>query len=127
MAGRLVAARSAPRSLSALAPAVAPSVGRLALQQQARFASSSSVEDPAKRASSLIDSLPGLWAIRCSQPERTRCRGRKPNCAHSRAGNSVVSKTMIVTLGTGATAWALSNEIFIFNAECVDTIAETLG
>lgn len=44
--------------------------------------------------------------------------------AHPRAGNSVVSKTMIVTLGTGATAWALSNEIFILNAECVATMVE---
>ena len=57
----------------------------------------SDVADPAKRASSLIDSLPG---------------------------NSVVSKTMIVTLGTGATAWALSNEIFIINAEYVAALLQ---
>ena len=113
-------ARSASVAVRASArPVVAPAA-RLATQQQ-RFASNGgssdsdsrqkadarplAVQDPKERAASLIDSLPG---------------------------NSVVSKTLYITLGTGgvstghirpgltppATAYALTNEIFIVNAEC---------
>jgi len=69
---------------------VKPSVSRLV----SRFASnkSSSLPDPKTRAAALIDALPG---------------------------NSVVSKTGFITLGTGAAAWTVSNELFVVNEEAV--------
>lgn len=57
----------------------------------ARFASTDAV-DPKSKASSLIDALPG---------------------------NSVVSKTGWVTLGTALTGAAISNEVFVLNDEAV--------
>ncbi|GAA5917589.1 hypothetical protein JCM5296_000701 [Sporobolomyces johnsonii] len=70
--------------------------GRQALQPRAlvgaRFQSSSSQPAPAAKASALIDALPG---------------------------NSLVSKTGIVTLTTATAAAAISNELFVLNEEVV--------
>ncbi|GAA5940438.1 hypothetical protein JCM21900_000279 [Sporobolomyces salmonicolor] len=70
--------------------------GRQAFQPRAlvgaRFQSSSSQPAPAAKASALIDALPG---------------------------NSLVSKTGIVTLTTATAAAAISNELFVLNEEVV--------
>ncbi|GAA5876192.1 hypothetical protein JCM1840_007066 [Sporobolomyces johnsonii] len=70
--------------------------GRQAVQPRAlvgaRFQSSSSQPAPAAKASALIDALPG---------------------------NSLVSKTGIVTLTTATAAAAISNELFVLNEEVV--------
>lgn len=49
-------------------------------------------EDPKKRAQSIIDALPG---------------------------NSLVSKTAILSAGTGVSVWAISNELYVVNEETV--------
>jgi len=49
-------------------------------------------EDPKKRAQSIIDALPG---------------------------SSLISKTAILSAGTGVSVWAISNEIYIVNEETV--------
>lgn len=58
----------------------------------ARYASNVPAEDPKKRAQSIIDALPG---------------------------NSLVSKTAILSAGTGVSVWAISNELYVVNEETV--------
>lgn len=60
--------------------------------RSARFASTDAVADPKAKANSLIDALPG---------------------------NSIVSKTGWVTLGTALTGAAISNEVYVLNEETV--------
>jgi F-type H+-transporting ATPase subunit b len=50
------------------------------------------VEDPKKKAQSIIDALPG---------------------------SSLISKTAILSAGTGVSVWAISNEIYVVNEETV--------
>ncbi|MCJ1357955.1 MAG: atp4 subunit B of the stator stalk of mitochondrial F1F0 ATP synthase [Icmadophila ericetorum] len=57
-----------------------------------RHASNVPTEDPKKRAQSIIDSLPG---------------------------NSVISKTAILSAGAGLSIWGLSNEFLVINEETV--------
>ena len=49
-------------------------------------------EDPKKKAQSIIDALPG---------------------------SSLISKTAILSAGTGVTVWAISNELYVMNEETV--------
>jgi F-type H+-transporting ATPase subunit b len=49
-------------------------------------------EDPKKKAQSIIDALPG---------------------------SSLISKTAILSAGTGISVWAISNEIYVVNEETV--------
>jgi F-type H+-transporting ATPase subunit b len=49
-------------------------------------------EDPKKKAQSIIDALPG---------------------------SSMISKTAILSAGTGVSIWAISNELYVFNEETV--------
>lgn len=58
----------------------------------ARHASNVPAEDPKKRAQSIIDALPG---------------------------SSLVSKTAILSAGTGVSVWAISNELYVVNEETV--------
>ncbi|KAL8957859.1 MAG: hypothetical protein Q9193_004972 [Seirophora villosa] len=58
----------------------------------ARLASNIPSEDPSKKAQSIVDSLPG---------------------------NSLVSKTAILSAGTGLATWAISAEIFVYNEESI--------
>merc|ERR1712093_74585 len=87
---------SSMMALRSLARTAAP---RAAVRQAAslavarRFASSSSTQqDPKAKANALIDALPG---------------------------NSLVSKTGILTLGTAISAVAISKELFVVNEEVV--------
>ncbi|KAI9173089.1 atp4 subunit B of the stator stalk of mitochondrial F1F0 ATP synthase [Blastocladiella emersonii ATCC 22665] len=92
MALRLAAATRAAAGLRAMAP-----VPRVALAS--RQYSSETRPEPAQKAKSVIDALPG---------------------------NNIVSKTGIVTLGTGAAAFAISKEIYVFNEETL-ILASFLG
>ncbi|KAL8989701.1 MAG: hypothetical protein Q9169_008303, partial [Polycauliona sp. 2 TL-2023] len=58
------------------------------LTTQSRPASNLPTEEPSKKAQSLVDSLPG---------------------------NSLVSKTAILSAGTGVSIWAIANEIYVVN------------
>ena len=69
----------------------AASVG-LAPAISIRYASNVPTEDPKKRAQSIIDSLPG---------------------------NSLVSKTAILSAGAGVSIWGISNEFLVINEETV--------
>jgi F-type H+-transporting ATPase subunit b len=60
-----------------------------------RSASNVPAEDPKKKAQSIIDSLPG---------------------------NSLVSKTAILSSAAGASIWALSNEYYVVNEETIVAI-----
>lgn len=62
----------------------------------ARCASNVPSEEPKKRAQSVIESLPG---------------------------NSLVSKTAILSAGTGVSVWAIANEIYVVNEETIVMIA----
>ncbi|KAI4257979.1 MAG: hypothetical protein LQ352_001412 [Teloschistes flavicans] len=62
----------------------------------ARFASNVPSEEPSKRAQSIVDSLPG---------------------------NSLVSKTAILSAGAGVSTWAIANEIYVVNEETIVMIA----
>ncbi|KAI1613201.1 ATP synthase subunit 4, mitochondrial [Exophiala viscosa] len=57
-----------------------------------RYASNVPSEDPKKKAQSIIDSLPG---------------------------NSIASKTAILSAGAGVSVWAISNELYVMNEETV--------
>ncbi|EXJ83100.1 ATP synthase subunit 4, mitochondrial [Capronia coronata CBS 617.96] len=57
-----------------------------------RYASNVPTEDPKKKAQSIIDALPG---------------------------NSIASKTAILSAGAGASVWAISNELYVLNEESV--------
>lgn len=61
-----------------------------------RYASDISTEDPAKKARSILDALPG---------------------------SSLLSKTAILSSGAGLSIWAISNEIYVFNEETMVMIA----
>ncbi|KAI4099806.1 MAG: hypothetical protein L6R37_005798 [Teloschistes peruensis] len=61
-----------------------------------RFASNVRSEEPNKRAQSIVDSLPG---------------------------NSLVSKTAILSAGAGVSVWAIANEIYVVNEETIVMIA----
>ncbi|KAI4122309.1 MAG: hypothetical protein LQ338_005897 [Usnochroma carphineum] len=63
---------------------------------QARFASNVPSEEPSKRAQSIIDSLPG---------------------------SSLISKTAILSAGTGISIWAIANELYVVNEETVVMLA----
>jgi len=90
MAALRIAGRRLPSTIS-LHSAVVPA---LSASQSVRFQSTTTTptESPKSRASSLINALPG---------------------------NSAISKTGWVTLGTGLTAAAISNEIFVMNPEVI--------
>ncbi|KAL8772336.1 MAG: hypothetical protein Q9209_002548 [Squamulea sp. 1 TL-2023] len=62
----------------------------------ARYASNVPSEEPSKRAQSIVDSLPG---------------------------NSLVSKTAILSAGTGVSIWAIANEIYVVNEESIVMLA----
>ena len=57
-----------------------------------RYASNVPVEDPKKKAQSIIDALPG---------------------------SSLISKTAILSAGTGVSIYAISNELYVMNEETV--------
>lgn len=57
-----------------------------------RYASNLPVEEPKKKAQSIVDALPG---------------------------NSLASKTAILSAGAGASIWAISNELYVVNEESV--------
>ncbi|KAL8881709.1 MAG: hypothetical protein Q9192_007737 [Flavoplaca navasiana] len=61
-----------------------------------RHASSTPAEEPSKKAQSIIDALPG---------------------------NSLVSKTAILSAGTGVSIWAIANEIYVVNEESIVMLA----
>ncbi|KAI4273113.1 MAG: hypothetical protein L6R38_006430 [Xanthoria sp. 2 TBL-2021] len=61
-----------------------------------RHASNLPTEEPSKRAQSIVDSLPG---------------------------NSLVSKTAILSAGTGVSIWAIANEIYVVNEESIVMLA----
>lgn len=61
-----------------------------------RHASNVSAEDPKKKAQSIIDALPG---------------------------NSVISKTAILSSGAGLSTWAIANEIYVVNEETIVMVA----
>ncbi|KAI4218605.1 MAG: hypothetical protein L6R36_008864 [Xanthoria steineri] len=61
-----------------------------------RPASNLPSEEPSKRAQSIVDSLPG---------------------------NSLVSKTAILSAGTGVSIWAIANEIYVVNEESIVMLA----
>ena len=61
-----------------------------------RHASNVSAEDPKKKAQSIIDALPG---------------------------NSLISKTAILSSGAGLSIWAIANELYIVNEETVVMVA----
>ncbi|CAO1606230.1 atp4 subunit B of the stator stalk of mitochondrial F1F0 ATP synthase [Xanthoria calcicola] len=61
-----------------------------------RPASNLPSEEPSKRAQSIVDSLPG---------------------------NSLVSKTAMVSAGTGVSIWAIANEIYVVNEESIVMLA----
>lgn len=68
-------------------------------QLQARHASSTPpvpTEEPAKKAQSIIDALPG---------------------------SSLISKTAILSAGAGVSVWAIANEIYVVNEETVVAFA----
>jgi len=89
MASSMMALRSLARTAAPRA-AVRPAAS---LAVARRFASSSSTQqDPKAKANALIDALPG---------------------------NSLVSKTGILTLGTAISAVAISKELFVVNEEVV--------
>ncbi|ORZ30685.1 hypothetical protein BCR44DRAFT_1503527 [Catenaria anguillulae PL171] len=93
MALRIASARTAA---AAAIRASAPAAPRMA---SARLMSTESRPEPAQKAKSVIDALPG---------------------------NNIVSKTGILTLGTGAAAFAISKEIYVFNEETL-ILASFLG
>ncbi|KAL8916835.1 MAG: hypothetical protein Q9208_008322 [Pyrenodesmia sp. 3 TL-2023] len=62
----------------------------------ARFASNVPSEEPSKKAQAIVDSLPG---------------------------NSLVSKTAILSAGTGLGIWAIANEIYVVNEESIVMLA----
>ncbi|KAL8842732.1 MAG: hypothetical protein Q9170_000388 [Blastenia crenularia] len=62
----------------------------------ARYASNVPSEEPSKKAQSIVDSLPG---------------------------NSLVSKTAILSAGTGVSIWAIANELFVVNEESIVMVA----
>ena len=61
-----------------------------------RHASNVSAEDPKKKAQSIIDALPG---------------------------NSLISKTAILSSGAGLSIWAIANELYIVNEESIVMLA----
>ncbi|KAG9770836.1 hypothetical protein KCU88_g6525, partial [Aureobasidium melanogenum] len=91
MASRL--ARSVAGA-SKLRPTALPirSLPTLTSISSARYASNVPAEEPKKKAQSIIDSLPG---------------------------NSLASKTAILSAGAGASVWAISNELYVLNEETV--------
>ncbi|KAK5944371.1 atp4 subunit B of the stator stalk of mitochondrial F1F0 ATP synthase [Knufia obscura] len=91
MASRLArSAVSATKLRPTLAPRVLPSLTTPVSQQ--RYQSNVPTEDPKKRAQTIIDALPG---------------------------NSIASKTGILSVGTGLSIWAISNELYVLNEESV--------
>ncbi|KAI4183923.1 MAG: hypothetical protein L6R41_005101 [Letrouitia leprolyta] len=61
-----------------------------------RHASNVPSEEPSKKAQSIVDSLPG---------------------------NSLVSKTAILSAGTGISIWAIANELYVVNEESIVMLA----
>ncbi|KAI4177979.1 MAG: hypothetical protein LQ343_000063 [Gyalolechia ehrenbergii] len=61
-----------------------------------RRASNVPSEEPSKKAQSIVDSLPG---------------------------NSLVSKTAILSAGTGVSIWAIANELYVVNEESIVMLA----
>jgi len=91
MASRLArSAVSATKVRPVLTPRVLPSLTTPISQQ--RYQSNVPAEDPKKRAQTIIDALPG---------------------------NSIASKTAILSAGTGVSVWAISNELYVLNEESV--------
>jgi len=91
MASRLArSAVSATKLRPTLLPRVLPSLTTPVSQQ--RYQSNVPAEDPKKRAQTIIDALPG---------------------------NSIASKTAILSAGTGVSVWAISNELYVLNEESV--------
>ena len=83
-----------PKGYSILRPAVRIQAFQPAITQLTtkRPASNVPSEDPKSRAQSIIDSLPG---------------------------NSLISKTAILSAGAGVSIWGISNEFLVFNEEAV--------
>ncbi|KAI4086378.1 MAG: hypothetical protein LQ348_005507 [Seirophora lacunosa] len=91
MSSRLIRSAIGARSLRpSIIPRTLPTTS-LTLTP-ARLASNVPSEDPSKKAQSIVDSLPG---------------------------NSLVSKTAILSAGTGLATWAISAEIFVYNEESI--------
>ncbi|KAG9257884.1 ATP synthase subunit 4 [Emericellopsis cladophorae] len=87
------------RSAAGAAPLLRPTVARQALPAlssaaaaQARYASGVPTEEPKKKAQSIIDSLPG---------------------------NSLISKSAILSSLAGISAYAISNEYYVMNEETI--------
>ncbi|ETN43549.1 uncharacterized protein HMPREF1541_02708 [Cyphellophora europaea CBS 101466] len=90
MASRL--ARSAAGAAK-LRPSILPRSSLPALPlTSARYQSNVPAEEPKKKAQSIVDALPG---------------------------NSLVSKTAILSAGAGISTWAISNELYVLNEETV--------
>ncbi|KAH0564937.1 atp4 subunit B of the stator stalk of mitochondrial F1F0 ATP synthase [Trichoglossum hirsutum] len=90
MASRLArSATGAVRLRPVLSTRTAPALTTLTT---ARYASNVPAEEPKKKAQSIIDSLPG---------------------------NSLVSKTAILSAGAGVSIFAISNELYVVNEESI--------
>ncbi|KAJ9653981.1 atp4 subunit B of the stator stalk of mitochondrial F1F0 ATP synthase [Neophaeococcomyces mojaviensis] len=90
MATRL--ARSAASATKLRPSVLTPAARALTPLSQNRYQSNVPAEDPKKRAQTIIDALPG---------------------------NSLASKTAILSAGTGVSVWAISNELYVLNEESV--------
>lgn len=83
----------AARLRPSIAPRTLPAISALATNNTgARYSSNVPAEDPKKKAQSIIDALPG---------------------------NSLVSKTAILSSAAGLSIYALSNEYYVVNEESV--------
>ncbi|KAL9009485.1 MAG: hypothetical protein Q9173_005485 [Seirophora scorigena] len=95
MSSRLIRSAIGARSLRpSIIPRPLPTTSLTLIP--ARLASNVPSEDPSKKAQSIVDSLPG---------------------------NSLVSKTAILSAGTGVATWAISNEIYVYNEETIVMVA----
>ncbi|KAL8653223.1 MAG: hypothetical protein Q9210_002229 [Variospora velana] len=95
MSSRLIRNAIGARSLRpSLIPRTLPTTS-IAINP-ARLASNVPSEEPSKKAQSIVDSLPG---------------------------NSLVSKTAILSAGTGVSIWAIANELYVVNEETIVMVA----
>ncbi|KAI4286698.1 MAG: hypothetical protein L6R35_004046 [Caloplaca aegaea] len=95
MSSRLIRSAIGARSLRpSLIPRTLPTAS-IAINP-ARLASNVPSEEPSKKAQSIVDSLPG---------------------------NSLVSKTAILSAGTGVSIWAIANELYVVNEETIVMVA----
>lgn len=86
------AARLRPSILPRTLPALASSSSPAISAASARYSSNVPAEDPKKKAQSILDALPG---------------------------NSLVSKTAILSSAAGLSVYALSNEYYVVNEETI--------